>query len=93
MSCLQDYELLVCGGRNGVRAACASAARLPTLGKQVALGERVRFGNDRDGVDACTKMLYDLNVERLEIKQGQSRPKGLMNYMKTVRMASRPDEV
>jgi hypothetical protein len=47
----------------------------PYKGKQVALGERVRFG--MDNVDACTEILYDLNVERLEIKQGQLRPNEL----------------
>ena len=38
--------------------------------KQVALGERVRFGNDRDEVNACTETLHDLNVEGLETKTG-----------------------
>jgi hypothetical protein len=39
-------------------------------GKEVALGERVRFGNDRDEVDVCTETLHDLNVKRLETKTG-----------------------
>ena len=38
--------------------------------KQVALSERVHFGNDRDEVDACTEALRDLNVEWLETKTG-----------------------
>jgi hypothetical protein len=39
-------------------------------GKQVTLGECVRFGNDGDEVDMCTETLHDLNVERLETKTG-----------------------
>jgi hypothetical protein len=37
-------------------------------GKQVTLGESVRFGNDRDKVHAGTETLHDLNVQRLETK-------------------------
>jgi hypothetical protein len=43
-------------------------------GKEVALGERVCFGNDGDDIDTCTETLHDLNVEQLETKQGQMRP-------------------
>jgi hypothetical protein len=39
-------------------------------GKEVALGERVRFGNDGDDIDTCTETLHDLNVKRLETKKG-----------------------
>jgi hypothetical protein len=39
-------------------------------GKQVTLGECVRFGNDGDEVDACTEALHDLDVERFETKTG-----------------------
>ena len=37
-------------------------------GKQVTLGKRVCFGNDRDKVDTSTETLHDLNIERLESK-------------------------
>jgi hypothetical protein len=37
-------------------------------GEQVILSEGIRFGNDRDEVDAGTKTLHDLNVEGLETK-------------------------
>lgn len=41
----------------------------PLEGEQVALGERVCFGNDRDEVDAGTETLHDFNVEGLETKR------------------------
>lgn len=40
--------------------------------KQVALRERVRFGNNGDEVDACIETLHNLNVEGLETKTAGS---------------------
>ena len=38
--------------------------------KQIVLRQRVRFCNDRNQVNACTQSLHNLDVERLEPKQG-----------------------
>ena len=58
-----------CVGHSGVVCVCELGDTAE--GKQVALSERVRFGNDGDEVDACTtKALCDLNVEWLETKTG-----------------------
>jgi hypothetical protein len=45
-------------------------------GEQVILSEGIRFGDDRDEVDAGTETLHDLNVERLETKTGSDEASG-----------------
>ena len=45
-------------------------------GEQIILSEGIRFGNDRDEVDAGTETLHDLNVEGLETKTGSDEASG-----------------